>query len=89
MNVAFMQSLIILTLTRERSQYGESITVRLVSSFASLDSTASLHAYNNIFSFLVKFSLANLETSRTVIIPHMVSVLCLNYTYQVTSHHAF
>ena len=33
---------------------GESITVWLVSSFTSLDLTASLHTNNSIFSFLLK-----------------------------------
>ena len=39
-----------------------SITVWLVSSFTSLDSTASLHTNNNIFSVLVKSSLVKVES---------------------------
>ena len=53
------------------------ITEWLVSSYTSLD----LAAYkNNIFSSLVKSSLVKLETSCTVILPPMVSVLRLNVT---------
>ena len=37
--------------------------------FTNLDSPASLHTNNNIFSWLARFSLAKLETSRTVILP--------------------
>ena len=54
---------------------GASITVWLVSSFISWDSTASLHTNNTISSFLVKSSLIKLETSCTDILPPMVSVL--------------
>ena len=57
---------------------GGSITVRLVSSFSSLDSTASQHTKNHIFYFLVKSNLVKLETSCTVIILPRVSVLWLN-----------
>ena len=45
--------------------------VEMISSFTSLDSTALLHI-NNI---LVKYSLFKMETSQTVILPSMVSVL--------------
>ena len=41
---------------------GGSITVQLVSSFTSLDSTASLHTNNKIFSVLVKSSLVKVES---------------------------
>ena len=47
---------------------GEGITVRLVPSFTSLDSAASLHTKNNIFSSLVKSTLVKVETSHTVIL---------------------
>ena len=50
-------------------------TIRLVSSFTSLDSTASLHTNDHIFSFLVETNLVTLETSRTVILPPTVSFL--------------
>ena len=43
---------------------GGSITVRLVSSLTSLDSTDSLLTNNSIFYLLVKFSLDEHETSR-------------------------
>ena len=42
------------------------LTVWLISSFTSLDSTASLHTKNNIFSYLVMSTLVKLETSCTV-----------------------
>ena len=58
------------TLTVEGSN-----TVRLVSSLTSLDTTASLCTNSNIFSFSVRYSLAKLETSCTVILPQTVSVL--------------
>ena len=46
---------------------GSSITVlQLVSSFTSLDSTASQPTYNNIFSSLVESTLVKLETKCTV-----------------------
>ena len=61
--------------TKEQLTVGGNITEWLVSSFTSLDSTASLHTENNIFSLLVKSSLVKLETSCTVILPPMVSVL--------------
>ena len=48
---------------------------RLVSSLTSLDSTASLHTNNRIFSFMVKSNLVKLETSRTVILPPPMIVL--------------
>ena len=54
---------------------GGSVTVRLVSSFTSLDSARSLCTKNNIFPFLVKSSLVKLEISCTVILPPMVSIL--------------
>ena len=40
-------------------------------------STASLHSNSNIFSSLIKSNLVKLETSRTVIIPTTVSILCV------------
>ena len=40
---------------------GESITVWLVSSFTSLDLTASLHTNNSIFSFLLKSGRVKLD----------------------------
>ena len=49
-----------------------SLTVRLVSSFTSLDSPTSIHKNNNLFSFLIKSSLAKLETSCTVRHPSTV-----------------
>ena len=55
----------------------ESITEQLVSSFTSLDSAASLHTKNNIFSCLVKSSLVKRETSCTVILPPTLSVLLI------------
>ena len=56
---------------------GGSITVWLIPSFTSLDSTAPLHTNNNIFPFLVKSNLVQLETSCTVILFPTVSVpLC-------------
>ena len=61
--------------TQRTLDIGESITVRLVNWFTSLYSTASLHT-NNIFSFLIKSSLDKLETSRTVILPPLLSILC-------------
>ena len=48
------------------SRLGEVPIVQLVSSFTSLDSTASLHTTNDIFFFLVKSNLVQLETSCTV-----------------------
>ena len=58
-----------------------SITVRLVSSFTSLDSTASLHTNSNIFYILVKYRLVKLEISRIVILPPMASVLWLGHSF--------
>ena len=54
------------------------ITAQLVSSFTSLDSTASLHTNNNMFSSLFKSNLVKLETGNTVIILPTVSVLWIN-----------
>ena len=48
---------------------GESMAVRLVSSFTSVDSTASLQSNNRIFSFLVEANLVKLETSQTLFLP--------------------
>ena len=48
---------------------GCGITVRLVFSLTSLDSTASLHTNKQKKSFLVKSNLVQLETSWTVILP--------------------
>ena len=48
----------------------------LVSSFKSMDSTASLHTNNHILSFKVKPNLFKLETSHTMILLSMVNVLC-------------
>ena len=42
---------------------GESITVHLVSKLSSLDSTASLHTNNRMFSTLDKSNLFELEIS--------------------------
>ena len=56
---------------------GGSFTVRQFSSFASLESTASLHSLHNIFSFLASSILVKLETSHTVIPPPMMSGLLL------------
>ena len=56
-----------------------SITVRLVSSFTNLDTTASLHPNNNIRSLVVKSSLVKLETNCTLILPPplpIASVIC-------------
>ena len=52
------------------------ITVRLVSSFTSFDSTAALGTYKckHIF-FSVKSSLVELETSRSVILPPTMGAL--------------
>ena len=62
---------------REHSLLGEvSPTVRLVSSFTSVDSTASLHTNKSISSVLVSSSLVKLVTSRTAILPPTLSVLC-------------
>ena len=59
---------------------GGSFTVRLVSSFTSLDLAASLGRYKNmIFSSLVKSSLVKLETSYTVVLPPTVSGLWFGY----------
>ena len=59
---------------------GGSVTVRLVSSFTSLDLAASLGRYKNmIFSSLVKSSLVKLETSYTVVLPPTVSGLWFGY----------
>ena len=55
--------------TQRTLSVGGSITVRLVSSFTSMDSAASLHGNNHIFSFLVKSKLFKLETICTVIFP--------------------
>ena len=52
--------------TRERSPKGGSITIQLVSSFTSLDSSAPLHTNNHIFSVIVKSNLVKLKTSCTV-----------------------
>ena len=49
---------------REHSPWGESITVWLVPSFTSLDSTASLHTNNHILSVLVNSNLVKMEISR-------------------------
>ena len=57
---------------------GGSITVHLVTSFTSLDSSASLHPNNNISSFLVKSSHDKVETSCTLIEPPTVNVLWHN-----------
>ena len=43
-----------------------------VSSLTGLDSVVSGHTNNNIFSCLVKYNLAKLETGRTVILPPML-----------------
>ena len=59
---------------------GGSITVWLVYSFTSLDSAASLHTKNHIFSSLAKSSLVKQETSCTVILPSMVNALWCNIT---------
>ena len=55
------------------------IIVRIVSSLIRLNSIASLHPNNNIFSTLVKSNLEKLETWLTVYFPY-VSVLCLSYS---------
>ena len=47
---------------------GGSITVQLVSSLTSLDSTSSLHTNNHIFSFVVNSNLVKLVTLRTTVI---------------------
>ena len=44
-------------------------TVQPVSSFTSLDSTASLQTNNHIFPFLIKSNFVKLENSNTVILP--------------------
>ena len=54
---------------------GGSITVRLVTSFTSLDSTVSLPTNNNIFYISVKSNLAKMKTSHTVILSPTVSIL--------------
>ena len=63
-----------LYLWKNHCTYG-SIAVWLVPSFTSMNSTASLHTNNNIFSFLVSFILVKLKTSWTVILPPMTNVL--------------
>ena len=64
----------LLPLPNERTRtFGGSITVQLVASFTSLDSSASLHTNTKIFFFLVCASLLKLETSHTVILPQTVS----------------
>ena len=68
---------------------GGSITVRLVSSFTSLDSTTSLHTVSNIVSFLLKSSLVKLETSRTVTLSPTVSVLCYCHPKTYIPQHSF
>ena len=55
--------------------FGRRITVQLVSSFTSLDSDASIHTQNNIFSMLVKLGRVKPEPRWTVIFPRTVSVL--------------
>ena len=47
----------------------------LVSSLTKLDSSASLHTNNNIFSSCVKSKLVKLETRRTVILPPTARVV--------------
>ena len=66
-------------LTREHSHSGEVSLYRCVFIFTSLDSAPWLHTKNNIVSSLVKSSLFKLETSRTTILPQIVSVLWLGY----------
>ena len=61
---------------------GGSITVCLVSSFTSFDSTASLLTNNDIFSFLVKSNLVKLETSRIAILPPTVTVLSIHICFR-------
>ena len=54
--------------------------------FRSLDSQASLHTNNILFSCLVQSSLVKQETSCTVILPPTVSVLCASvqsHVYQL------
>ena len=58
-----------------------SITAWLVSSFTRLHQTASLNTNKIIFPSLVSSSLVKLETSRTVMLPPTVSVLCIMLTY--------
>ena len=66
-----------LTRIRQRTlAVGGSITARIVSSFTSLDSTASLGRYSQIKK-IVKSSLVKLETSHAMILPPIVSVLCI------------
>ena len=62
-----------------------SITVRLVSSFTNLDTTASLHPNNNIRSLVVKSSLVKLETNCTLILspPQLLVLSALVPTYIV------
>ena len=54
---------------------GGRITLWLVAIFKSMHSTVSLHRWKLVFSFLVSSNLVKLETSHTVILAPMVSVL--------------
>ena len=68
--------------TRRRGR----ITVWLVSSFTSLDSTWSLHPNNNIFSPFVKSNIVKLETNCTVMLPPMVIVLWKEPSHQLCNN---
>ena len=59
------------------------ITVLLVSSLTALDTIASLHTNNTLFSCLVESKQVKLKTSRTVILPSTVSVLFLKWANPV------
>ena len=54
-----------------------------MSSFTSLNSTASLHIEHNTFSLLVKFSLVKLDTSCTVILPPSVLWVSVQLEYEL------
>ena len=63
-----------LKIPTENTPVGGSITARLVSSFTSLNTTASIQT-TYLFSLLVTPSLVILETSCTVVLPQLVSAL--------------
>ena len=68
--------------TQRTLTFGGRITALLASSFTNLDSTASLHTDNHIFSFLAKINLVKLETScKTDFYPYGVCYLALKSVF--------